>query len=257
MRVAAQHEVDFGTDLEGRGVALDLQHDARAVVEVDDREPERREERGRHRVVDHVGVDDAVAGDWLEHELRAAAADAVRVDRRRGVDRAAIDAASTEQPEDLVGTADELRALAAVRPSRTVSPLGTSTFAGAQHLGVRRRVDRRRGPWRGRTAPGTGPSALITTPVARPPPKPMIATRPAVSSAAIPPRSGAAAPVSPTSAYTAADAGVPAPSCFATAEPSRPSGSGIDQPVMSSVDSCEPRSRIVGMNTSSRKRRGS
>jgi hypothetical protein len=73
----------------------------------------------------------------------------------------------------------------------------------------------------------------------------------------MPPSNAAAAPVSPTVAYTFADAGVPALSCFATVAPRRPSGSGIDQPFTSSVESCAPRSRIIGRNTSSRKRRPS
>ena len=61
--VAPQHELDVGADLEVLAVADDLQHHAGAVVEVDDRQRQRCDERRGHRVVDHEGVHDAVPRD--------------------------------------------------------------------------------------------------------------------------------------------------------------------------------------------------
>ena len=58
----------------------------------------------------------------------------------------------------------------------------------------------------------------------------------------MPPRSAAAAPVSPSSAYTGADATTATPSCFATVAPSRPSGSGSDHARTLSPSSCSPSS---------------
>ena len=78
-----------------------------------------------------------MAGDRLEHELRRAAADAVRVDRGRRVDRAAVDAAGAEQAEDLVGAAHELRALRR-DGHRDRLAVGHEDVAGPQHLGVGR-----------------------------------------------------------------------------------------------------------------------
>ena len=54
---------------------------------------------------------DAVRASGTGSSFGPAAADAVRVDRRRRVDRAAVDAAAAEQPEHLVGAAHEHRAL--------------------------------------------------------------------------------------------------------------------------------------------------
>ena len=70
VRVAAQHEVDLGADLEAGAVADHLEHDAGAVVEVDDRDRQRRDERRRHRLVDDEGVHDAVPGERHRLELR-------------------------------------------------------------------------------------------------------------------------------------------------------------------------------------------
>src|SRR3954447_3787216 len=56
VRVLPQHQLDLGADLDVLAVADHLQHDARAVLEIHDRDRQGRDERRRHRLVHHVGV---------------------------------------------------------------------------------------------------------------------------------------------------------------------------------------------------------
>ena len=160
-------------------------------------------------------------------ELRSAARDARRVDRRRGADRPAVDAAAAEEPEHLVRAAHEHRALGWDAHRDRLARRDELT-ARAQRLGV---GDRRAVGERVHHERGAGDRRLDVDEDAawcghrR---VPTIATMPGASSAPIAPSNGAAAPVSPTAAYTAVDAGAPPPTSFATVAPSRPSGSGSD-----------------------------
>ena len=111
--VAAQHELDLGPDPSSVApspttCSITRAPSSRSMTA----SGQRRLERGRHRVVDRRRC---ARHPWRaigsSTNFDAAAADAVRVDRRRGVDRAAVDAAGAEQAEHLVGAAHELRAL--------------------------------------------------------------------------------------------------------------------------------------------------
>ena len=234
-----------------------LEHHARAVLEVDDRERQRRDERRRHRLVHDERVDDAAAGERHELELRAAARDAVRVDRRRRVDRAAVGAARAEQPS--ISSAPRTNsALSGGTPIGMVSPDGDELAAGAQHLGVRTRPPVRDRGRRPRPRPGPVPSTVIVD-----------AGGPAAAGADD--RDGAGgveradraeerrrgAGVAELRRRRRPTRASPTPSCFATVAPRRPSGSGSDHARASSAARCSPTSRTVGRNISSRNSRGS
>ena len=153
-------------------------------------------------MVDDERVHRAAAGERDRLELRAAARDAVRVDRRRRADRAAVDAAAAEQAEHLVGAAHEHRAL--------------GRHAHRDRLARRRRAGRAPAAPR-RTTPGRPPVERVPATGAAPGTGASTSTSDAggasaavaddrdrarrASSAPIAPSSAAAAPVSPTAAY--------------------------------------------------------
>ena len=198
VRVLPQHELDPAADLDVGAVADHLEHEPGAVVHVEHRDRQRRDERRRHRLVDHVGVHRAAARERDRLELGAAAVDAGRMDRRRRADRAAVDAAPAEQAEHLVGAAHEQRALGR-HAHRDGLAAGHELAAGAQQLGVRRRAARRRA--RPATAVGAAHRCVRRSRARRSCGRRRCRRRrpcPGVSIAPSAPSSAAAAPVSPT-----------------------------------------------------------
>src|SRR6476620_6338916 len=111
VRVPPQHQLDVYANLDVVAVTDRLQHDPRAILQIDDRDRQRGDERCRHRLVDDKGVHRAAPGERHGFELRAAARDARRMDRRRSADRAAVRAATAEQLEHLLRSPREQRAL--------------------------------------------------------------------------------------------------------------------------------------------------
>src|SRR5262245_5965358 len=111
MCVLPQHQLDATTDLHVVTLADGLQHQPGAVIHVEHRDRQRSNEGCRHRVVDDERVHCAAASELHRLELRTAAVDAMRMDRRWRTDGAAVDAPTTDEAEHLVRTAHEHRAL--------------------------------------------------------------------------------------------------------------------------------------------------
>ena len=165
---------------------IDLQHEARAVVHVEHRDRQRRDERRRHRVVDDERV-------HLTPCARAATGSSFgppQLMQCGWIDGGVlIVPQSTQRPPSRPSISSAPRtniALSGGTPIGIVSPLGDELAAGPQRLGVRRRRARRARASATRAAPGNGRvDVRRATPVVRPPPVPTIATVPAASSAAI------------------------------------------------------------------------